>query len=35
MKASYDRNSDALCFYLGKGKVDYAEERSVVLSSYT
>ena len=35
MKASYDRDSDALFIHLGKGKVDYAEERGPFIIHFT
>jgi len=35
MKASSDRDSDALFIHLGKGKVDYAEERGPFIVHFT
>lgn len=35
MKASYDRNADALLIHVGKGKVDYAEEMGPFVIHFT
>jgi len=35
MKASYDRNADALLIQVGKGKVDHAEEMGPFVVHFT
>ncbi len=35
MKASYDRDADALMLYVGKGRVDHAEEMGPFVIHFT
>jgi uncharacterized protein YuzE len=35
MKASYDRNADALLIHVGRGKIDHAEEMGPFVIHFT